>query len=74
MIFYTDKKRHLVCVPYSIDNLHKMANELGLKLCWYHKDPYPHYDVPKRRIEEIEKLCVIVSSKDIVRICKGEYK
>lgn len=65
MIYYTDGKRHLVCVPYSIDNLHKMANNLAIKRCWFHKD---HYDIPKRRITEIEAKCIIIDSKSIINI------
>ena len=69
MKYFTDRKRHLVCIPYSIENLHKMAEELGIKRCWFHKD---HYDIPIRRIAEIEAKCSIVSSKEIVLIIKGE--
>ncbi len=68
MEYVTDRKRHLVCVPYSIENLHKMAESLGIKRCWFHRH---HYDIPKRRIAEIEAQCRIVSSKDIVRIIRG---
>lgn len=68
LVYVTDKKRHLICVPYSIDNLHKMANELGIKKCWFHKN---HYDIPKKRIDEIEKKCKIVSSKNIVEIIRN---
>jgi uncharacterized protein YrrD len=63
--YYTDGKRHLVCVPYSKDNLHKMAEDLNIKKCWFHKN---HYDIPKRRIQEIEEKCVMVSSREIVKI------
>lgn len=69
MKYFTDRKRHLVCIPYSIENLHKMADELGIKRCWFHKD---HYDIPIRRIAEIEAKCIIVSSKEIVLIIKGK--
>jgi hypothetical protein len=58
-------------VPYSIDNLHKMAIELGIKRCWFHKGDLPHYDIPKKRIDEILEKCRIVSSKDIVKIIRG---
>ena len=44
-----------------------MADDLNIKRCWFHKD---HYDIPKRRIEEIEAKCEIVSSKDIVKIMR----
>lgn len=66
--YYTDGKRHLVCVPYSIDNLHAMADDLNINRAWFHKN---HYDIPKRRIAEIESKCEIVSSKEIVRIIKS---
>lgn len=45
-----DEARHLVCLPYTVDNLHRMAEDLGIKRCWFHKD---HYDIPKRRIAEV---------------------
>lgn len=66
--YVTDKKRHLICVPYSKENLHQMAQELSIKKCWFHKN---HYDIPKKRITEIEKLCIIVSSREIVEIIQS---
>lgn len=60
----------LVCLPYSLSNLHATARDLGIKQCWFHKN---HYDIPKLRIAEIEAKCLIVSSSDIVRIIKNEY-
>jgi FMN phosphatase YigB (HAD superfamily) len=68
MKFICDTKRHLVCVPYSIENLHLMADSLGIKRCWFHKD---HYDIPVRRIAEITAKCEVVSSKEIVKIIKN---
>lgn len=68
MKYYCDERRHLVCEPYSVENLYKMANDLGIKKCWFHKD---YYDVPKRRIEEIKSKCALVSSKRIVEIIKN---
>lgn len=63
-----DEKRHLICKPYSIENLHKMADHLNIKRCWFHKD---HYDIPKNRINEITEKCILVTSKQIVRITKN---
>jgi hypothetical protein len=57
--------RHLVCEPYSIPNLHLMANELNIKKCWFHKN---HYDIPKRRIKEITDKCTLVNTHDIIRV------
>lgn len=31
MILLCDNKRHLICVPYTIQNLHKMAENLNIK-------------------------------------------
>ena len=67
-IYLTDRKRHLVCFPYSIENLHQMADALKIGRHWFHKN---HYDIPKRRIDEIENQCTIVSSKEIVKLIKG---
>jgi hypothetical protein len=76
--FYCDDQRHLVCVPYSIENLHFMAKFLDIDKCWFHNKNKPgrnrsHYDIPKKRIKEIMNQCEIVSGEDIVNICKGEY-
>ena len=65
--YYCDKQRHLVCVPYSKENLHQMAGDLGIKRGWFHKD---HYDIPKKRIGEIENKCKLASSRDIVKIVR----
>jgi hypothetical protein len=68
VIFFTDGKRHLVCKPYSIQNLHLMAKHLGIKRHFFHKN---HYDIPKKMLEKIEKQCIMVSTKEIVKIIKG---
>lgn len=71
LTFYCDDARHLVCVPYSIDNLHEMARQLGIKRCWFHAGAkYAHYDIPKRRIREISAQCTVVSSREILEIVK----
>ena len=71
MKYYMDNKRHLVCLPYSIENLHQMAINLNINRCWFHKN---HYDISKRRMEEMKLLCNVVSSRDILNIIKnGNY-
>lgn len=70
MKYVCDDARHLVCVPYSIENLHQMALDLGIKRCWFHNDNHPHYDIPKKRIAEIQEKCEVVSSRDILKIIK----
>lgn len=72
LIYYCDDHdhdhRHLVCKPYSIENLHEMAKDLNIKRCWFHKN---HYDLPKRRIEEIKLKCENVSNRIILEIIKN---
>ena len=71
--YYCDTGRHVVCIPYSIPNLHRMAIDLGLKKSWFHrKRKFHHYDMPVRMEKEIMARCNLVSGQDIVRICKGE--
>ena len=68
LVFLTDGKRHLICLPYSIKNLHEMARQLDIKPCWFHKCNHAHYDIPKRRIKEIETKCSMISSVELVKI------
>lgn len=70
MKYYCDNKRHLVCVPYSIENLHLMAEELGIKKCWFHKN---HYDIPKRMISFVTNVAEVVTQRQILQIIKTVY-
>lgn len=81
--YVCDRYRHLVCRPYSIANLHRMADELGIKRGWFDAGKRrrnsgewlrfvrPHYDIPKRRIEEITAKCTVVTSKELREIIGG---
>lgn len=42
-----------------------MADQLGIKRCWFHRD---HYDMPLRRITEITAQCEVVTPREIVNI------
>ena len=68
--FLCDNRRHLICKPYSIENLHQMAKELNIKSCWFHNAKYPHYDIPKRRIKEITEKCNLIDPREILSIIK----
>ena len=68
--YITDGQRHLICLPYKVEYLHVMAAELGIKRCWYHAGTYPHYDIPKRRIAEIEAKCRRVTTKELISLCR----
>ena len=71
--YLCDDQRHLVCFPYSIDGLHRMAEDLGIKRCWFHRSGrLSHYDIPKRRIAEVTARCEIVSSRTILSVIKDE--
>lgn len=65
--YVCDDHRHLVCLPYSKENLHEMARRLNIKRCWFHRD---HYDIPVRRRAEIEAQCQRVSARRIVEIIR----
>lgn len=66
--YYCDAQRHLVCLPYTKDNLHRMAVDLGISRNWFDRD---HYDIPLRRVEEIRKKCIKVRPQFIVKIIQS---
>lgn len=69
--YLTDGARHLICLPYKVEYLHVMAEELDIKRCWFHSgSKYPHYDIPKRRIAEIEAKCRMIPTTELLRIIK----
>jgi len=76
MEYFFDTKRHLVCIPYSVENLHRMAADLGIKRHWYHSGDKPHYDIPKSRIADIAQKATKVTERAILVIIKtnGDYK
>jgi FMN phosphatase YigB (HAD superfamily) len=62
--------RHLVTVPYSKENLHKAAEQLGIKRCWFDKD---HYDITKRMMSRMsETVAEKVSPREILKIVRGK--
>lgn len=63
----TDGRRHLICLPYSVQNLHYMGAQLSLGKHWYHASR-GHYDIPVTRRNELEKLCLKVPPKTIARV------
>jgi len=72
--YYCDLHRHLVCIPYSIPNLHIMAKDLGIKAYYFHRQrKNHHYDIPVKQYKEVLAKSNLVSSFDIVKICNGEY-
>lgn len=71
MKYYCDNARHLICIPYSIQNLRKMSIDLGIKPCWEHfNTTYPHIDIPKRRISEIQSKCEVITTIQLLKLIK----
>lgn len=66
LTYLTDGARHLICRPYSVAGLHRMAADLDLARCWFHAGRRPHYDIPVRRQAEIASRCVVVTSREII--------
>ena len=72
LTYYCDNARHLICAPYTVANLHVMAADLGIKRCWFDGNPdHPHYDIPKRRIDEIKARCTVISSRELLKVIRG---
>jgi hypothetical protein len=68
LLIICDKHRHLVCLPYSIDNLHTAARKLEIKRHWFHRN---HYDIPLQRIPEIyDQVDKVVHTREILNIIK----
>lgn len=71
MKYLCDDQRHLICDPYSIEGLHQMAEDLDIKRCWFHNTNYPHYDIPVKRIAEIQAKCILVKPREILLTIKS---
>jgi hypothetical protein len=72
VVYVCDNVRHLVCTPYSIKNLHAMADALGISRSWFQHD---HYDIPHKRVGLIMAQCREVRPRDIWRIIhEGKMK
>lgn len=42
-----------------------MANQLNINRCWFHNCRRPHYDIPKRRIQEIQDKCTVLTTREL---------
>lgn len=69
LLYLTDERNNVICVPNSPENMRKMANELGLKKTWLKKD---HYQIPDDVfVENISDKCSKVSSTTLFRALHG---
>lgn len=69
MKYLTDGQGSLVCYPYSISNLHEMASELGINRKFFWKN---HYSIPHDRKDEIEGICELITTKDMIKVINGK--
>lgn len=70
--YITDGKRHLICRPYSIQNMHHMAQALGIKRCWFHSKPgRSHYDIPVLQVDRVQRVCTVVTSRELIGIMEA---
>jgi len=51
-----------------------MAKLLGIKRCWFHAHPYPHYDMPKSWVKPMDFGLTLDShlfNVDVYNACEG---
>lgn len=52
----------------SIEELHELANEIGLRREWFQPESFPHYDLtPERRKRAIAVGAIALERKDFIR-------
>lgn len=69
--YLCDEAGHLICTPYTTENLHVAARHLTLGPLFYKTEPYPHYAVPWMRIEDVRAKCDAVEEAAILAIVGG---
>lgn len=73
-VYLADAKRHLVCFPYGLPELHAMAADLGIGRRWFHAGRagrHAHYDIPAERVAEILARCAVVRPREILAVIRG---
>lgn len=70
--YYSDDSRHLICVPYTRENLMVMMKDLNINPCWLHRSTFLHVDIPKRRIAEIQARTTVISGRELVTMIKEQ--
>ncbi len=71
LLYFCGEKGHLICVPYSVENLRQMAEELSLHKDWFRNGRIPHYVIPEQMVEEIQEQCIVVPTREIVKMTRG---
>lgn len=70
LIYITDGVGNVICLPYSVENLHKMADDLGIAKRWYRNG---HYNVPKEIADGLEEKCDKVTTTTLFRTVRNVY-
>lgn len=70
LIYITDGVGNVICLPYSVENLHKMADDLGIAKRWYRDG---HYKVPKEIADDLEEKCDKVTTTTLFRTVRNVY-
>lgn len=73
LTYYCDNNGHLVCRPYTVHNLHDMAEKLKIHSSWFHTGEgiadtlvkKPHYKIALSRRGEFRKLCTTVTTEEL---------
>jgi hypothetical protein len=67
--YLCDENRHLICLPFSLENMKRMAFELELKRKCLSKVPGKRfYRIPLGRLDEIMHQCEVVAAWEILEI------
>ena len=75
--YFVDAERHLVCLPYTVENLHLMARRLGISRAWFHRTRggrHAHYDVPVNMTAHVRESAILLTPRDIVMLCRENTK
>lgn len=74
-MIYTDG---IHMIASSIKELHEFAETIGLHRCFFEnprKKRHPHYDLMNQKIREkaIENGAIVVTDREIVKLCRKFY-
>lgn len=70
--YYSTSAHQLVCTPYSVENLHKMAKDLKLSRRNFDRDKHgAQYIIPRRRYKEISAKTLETTPNVVRAIKKG---
>ena len=75
LTYLCDQNRHLICLPFTWENMQRMAAELQLKRKTLSKVPNKRfYRIPFDRLLEIEYQCEVVPAWRILEIITAHHE